>query len=953
MADLEASRIHFGVNNNDDEEEQIVVSKKTLKRVKSRNILSRNSDDDDNEDKDESTSYDEDSDEAGSGDENDLDEPADEEPEYMKSRAEQVNAKRKLLNNISEKRSKKVKKIDPDTVNINDIDLSDKEDAKNIVPVHNSVTSSANQIRNNDDDIPEDFMPDVVSSIFRKNDFSYLKLRPDHTIRPIWISPNDGKIILESFSPLAEQAQDFLITIAEPISRPAHIHEYRITAYSLYAAVSVGLEPDDIISVLDRLSKVPVASSIINFIKGATVSYGKVKLVIKQNRYFVETSQTNILNMLLDDPVIGKLRIDNIEDNTDADKDTKIKTTSEMILENQLAENINPDDVEAVFKSVVGGAQSVKPNNVAENLATSAVDDDDDDDDDKVHSFEIGTEAVEIVKKRCQEIDYPVLEEYDFRNDKRNPDLPIDLKPSTQVRPYQEKSLSKMFGNGRARSGIIVLPCGAGKTLVGITAACTIKKSVIVLCTSSVSVMQWRQQFLQWCTLQPENCAVFTSENKEMFETESGLVVSTYSMVANTRNRSHDSQKVMDFLTGREWGFIILDEVHVVPAAMFRRVVSCIAAHAKLGLTATLVREDDKISDLNFLIGPKLYEANWMELSQKGHIANVQCAEVWCPMTSEFYQEYLRESARKRMLLYIMNPTKFQACQYLIQYHEARGDKIIVFSDNVYALQEYALKLQKPFIFGSTPQNERMKILANFQHNDKINTIFLSKVGDTSIDLPEATCLIQISSHYGSRRQEAQRLGRILRAKRRNDEGFNAFFYSLVSKDTQEMYYSTKRQAFLIDQGYAFKIITHLHGLENLPGLAYSTVRERRELLQEVLLKNEELGQIEMGEDEHARKQKGKKALNKKIVKEAENGLGTSTSVKKEDGGISTVRTEATLAGLGGGEEMAYLEYDGDNHGEEDGASGKSTNSSGYSRHHPLIRKMYYKNEKPVYYRRK
>lgn len=191
--------------------------------------------------------------------------------------------------------------------------------------------------------------------------------------------------------------------------------------------------------------------------------------------------------------------------------------------------------------------------------------------------------------------------------------------------------------------------------------------------------MQWRQQFLQWCTLQPENCAVFTSDNKEMFQTESGLVVSTYSMVANTRNRSHDSQKVMDFLTGREWGFIILDEVHVVPAAMFRRVVSTIAAHAKLGLTATLVREDDKIGDLNFLIGPKLYEANWMELSQKGHIANVQCAEVWCPMTAEFYQEYLRETARKRMLLYIMNPTKFQACQFLIQYHERRGDKIIVF----------------------------------------------------------------------------------------------------------------------------------------------------------------------------------------------------------------------------------------------------------------------------------
>ncbi|EDO17875.1 hypothetical protein Kpol_1043p66 [Vanderwaltozyma polyspora DSM 70294] len=744
-------------------------------------------------------------------------------------------------------------------------------------------------------DIPADFNPDVVTSMFKSHDFSYLKLRPDHASRPIWISPSDGRIILESFSPLAEQAQDFLVTIAEPVSRPSHIHEYRITAYSLYAAVSVGLETDDILSVLDRLSKVPVAPSIVNFIRSATVSYGKVKLVIKHNRYFVETTQADILQMLLKDTVIGRLRIDT---DKQQQQEQQQQQQQQQKSKTDASKNVNPNDVEAMFTAVVGGDNELE---------------EDEDDIDAVHSFEIANESVELVKRRCQEIDYPVLEEYDFRNDHRNPDLDIDLKPSTQIRPYQEKSLSKMFGNGRARSGIIVLPCGAGKTLVGITAACTIKKSVIVLCTSSVSVMQWRQQFLQWCTLQPENCAVFTSDNKEMFQTESGLVVSTYSMVANTRNRSHDSQKVMDFLTGREWGFIILDEVHVVPAAMFRRVVTAIAAHAKLGLTATLVREDDKISDLNFLIGPKLYEANWMELSQKGHIANVQCAEVWCPMTVDFYQEYLRENARKRMLLYIMNPTKFQACQFLIQYHEKRGDKIIVFSDNVYALQEYALKLGKPFIYGSTPQQERMNILQNFQYNDQINTIFLSKVGDTSIDLPEATCLIQISSHYGSRRQEAQRLGRILRAKRRNDEGFNAFFYSLVSKDTQEMYYSTKRQAFLVDQGYAFKVITHLHGMELLPNLAYASGRERRELLQEVLLKNEEAAGIEIGDD-------------------AENTIGRGGNAHKRFKS-KAVRGEGSLAGLAGGEDMAYMEY--------------STNKNKeLKEHHPLIRKMYYKNPK-------
>lgn len=744
-------------------------------------------------------------------------------------------------------------------------------------------------------DIPKDYVPDAVSKVFGRQDFSYLKLKPDHFSRPLWISPVDGRIILESFSPLAEQAQDFLITVAEPRSRPSHIHEYSITSYSLYAAVSVGLETDDIIGVLNRLSKTPVPDSFLKFIRDATIKFGKVKLVLKHNRFFVESTQADILQMLLSDPVIGPLRIlpEHERKTQQAEQQANAEQNGEQ---NDATANTNGQKPSDVFASAVGKTAE-----------------DDDDDLDAVHLFEIPSESVEIVKRRLYEIEYPVLEEYDFRNDNINAHLDIDLKPSTQIRPYQEKSLSKMFGNGRARSGIIVLPCGAGKTLVGITAACTIKKSVVVLCTSSVSVMQWRQQFLQWCTIQPENIAVFTSDNKEMFSTDAGLVVSTYSMVANTRNRSHDSQKFMDFLTSREWGFIILDEVHVVPAAMFRRVVSTIAAHSKLGLTATLVREDEKILDLNFLIGPKLYEANWMELAQKGHIANVQCAEVWCPMTAEFYQEYLRESARKRMLLYIMNPTKFQACQFLIHYHERRGDKIIVFSDNVYALQEYALKLGKPFIYGSTPQQERMTILQNFQHNEQVNTIFLSKVGDTSIDLPEATCLIQISSHYGSRRQEAQRLGRILRAKRRNDEGFNAFFYSLVSKDTQEMYYSTKRQAFLVDQGYAFKVITHLSGMEQLPDLAYASARERRELLQQVLLKNEDAAGVEIGDDEGT------------------NFMPRSGKPKAESS--NAARSAGSLAGLAGGEDMAYIEYS------------KNKNKE-LREHHPLIQKMYYKKKK-------
>ena len=210
----------------------------------------------------------------------------------------------------------------------------------------------------------------------------------------------------------------------------------------------------------------------------------------------------------------------------------------------------------------------------------------------------------------------------------------------------------------------------------------------------------------------------------------SGVTISTYTMVAYSGKRSFDAEQMMDFLRNTEWGLLILDEVHVAPAKVFRKVLSEMKAHCKLGLTATLLREDEKIDELNYLIGPKLYEANWLDLSKNGFIANVQCAEVWCPMTPEFYREYLSrtKNARQRKLLYVMNPRKFQACQYLIDVHEKRGDKIIVFSDDVYALRAYAETLKKPFIYGPVTHYERKKILDNFQRNPACSCIFLSKV---------------------------------------------------------------------------------------------------------------------------------------------------------------------------------------------------------------------------------
>ncbi|XP_072436134.1 general transcription and DNA repair factor IIH helicase/translocase subunit XPB [Chiloscyllium punctatum] len=657
-----------------------------------------------------------------------------------------------------------------------------------------------------------------------------MSLKEDHTSRPLWVAP-DGHIFLEAFSPVYKYAQDFLVAIAEPVCRPTHTHEYKLTAYSLYAAVSVGLQTSDIIEYLQKLSKTSIPEGIVQFIKLCTVSYGKVKLVLKHNRYFVESTHPDVIQKLLQDHVIKQCRLRTAEgDDTELIMGT-VSSKSAMLMSKAVQNN-----------GAASTSQSADPvpskTDVPADLLDfyEQMDKDEEEEEEELQtvSFEVKQEMIEELQKQCIHMEYPLLAEYDFRNDTINPDVNIDLKPTAVLRPYQEKSLRKMFGNGRARSGVIVLPCGAGKSLVGVTAACTVRKRCLVLCTSAVSVEQWKSQFKMWSTIDDSQICRFTSDAKDK-PIGCSIAISTYSMLGHTTKRSWEAERVMEWMKSQEWGLMLLDEVHTIPAKMFRRVLTIVQAHCKLGLTATLVREDDKIVDLNFLIGPKLFEANWMELQNSGYIAKVQCAEVWCPMSPEFYREYVAIKTKKRMLLYVMNPNKFRACQFLIRFHERRNDKIIVFADNVFALKEYAIKLNKPYIYGPTSQGERMQILQNFTHNPKINTIFISKVGDTSFDLPEANVLIQISSHGGSRRQEAQRLGRVLRAKKGMvAEEYNAFFYSLVSQDTQEMAYSAKRQRFLVDQGYSFKVITKLAGLEE-EDLAFATKDEQQQLLQKVL----------------------------------------------------------------------------------------------------------------------
>jgi DNA excision repair protein ERCC-3 len=281
------------------------------------------------------------------------------------------------------------------------------------------------------------------------------------------------------------KAYDFVISIAEPVNRAHFIHEYKISTYSLYAAVSLGLDTDSIITALNRLSKVPVDIEVEDFIRQNTESYGKVKLVLKEDKYYLEATDSSELKRMMGDEELSSCFAGSTFDVT-IDKTTP---------------KFKRDDRE--------GAQ-----------AEAGDEDEDGDDpwgngeegDGNVSRIQVHGHRVRDVKKRCSMLHLPVLEEYDFRNDSKNPSLNIQLRPTVCVRAYQAKSLSKMFGGGRARSGIIVLPCGAGKTLVGISAATTVNKQILVVTSSSVAVEQWRCEFLKFTTIKPEAITCFQAE---------------------------------------------------------------------------------------------------------------------------------------------------------------------------------------------------------------------------------------------------------------------------------------------------------------------------------------------------------------------------------------------------------------------------------------------------------
>jgi DNA excision repair protein ERCC-3 len=368
-----------------------------------------------------------------------------------------------------------------------------------------------------------------------------------------------------------------------------------------------------------------------------------------------------------------------------------------------------------------------------------------------------------------------------------------------RVRDYQRMAVDAFHAGGDVRggSGVIVLPCGAGKTIVGIAALALLKKNTLVLTTSTTSVEQWHREIIDKTDLDESMVATYTGESKAI----APITLATYQIVTYRPKKDGEFPHFKLF-NERDWGLIIYDEVHLLPAPVFR-ITAEIQARRRLGLTATLVREDGREEDVFSLIGPKKYDVPWRVLEQKGWIAEAKCHEVRIALPGTERMDYAVAEWRDKFRLASENPVKDELVARLLDRHDGPDDRVIVIGQYLKQIRRIAERFNLPLITGQTGNNEREDLYRRFRTGE-VKRMVLSKVGNFAIDLPDANVMIQVSGTFGSRQEEAQRLGRILRPKGGDDV---AHFYTLVTRDTREMDFAHHRQLFLTEQGYSYEIL--------------------------------------------------------------------------------------------------------------------------------------------------
>ncbi len=364
-------------------------------------------------------------------------------------------------------------------------------------------------------------------------------------------------------------------------------------------------------------------------------------------------------------------------------------------------------------------------------------------------------------------------------------------------RPYQREAVDAFLGDGSAGKGYgnIILPCGSGKTVVAIHAACRLKTNTLILCPNVTSVHQWKRELLAKTTLREDEIGEYSGEVKEVRP----VTIATYQIMIYRQGDS-DEYKHFSLLRDNPWGFVVYDEVHMLPAACFK-VTAEIQSMYRLGLTATLVREDHREAEVFSLVGPKRYDTPWSDLERQGFIATAHCHEIRVPLSDESAMEYAKARGNAgRYRIAAENPFKFTVLESLLARHA--GDRVLIIAQYLDQLNEVKKRFGFPMITGSTSNRKRDELYDDFR-SGKESVLIVSKVANYAIDLPDASVAIQLSGSFGSRQEEAQRLGRILRPKEKDSH-----FYTVVTKFTSEEDFAQNRQKFLAEQGYSYEIET-------------------------------------------------------------------------------------------------------------------------------------------------
>ncbi len=417
-------------------------------------------------------------------------------------------------------------------------------------------------------------------------------------------------------------------------------------------------------------------------------------------------------------------------------------------------------------------------------------------------SFAVEDACRGVLKQALIAVGYPAE---DLAGYTTGSDLDIPLRETSlaglpfRVRDYQRMAVEAFHAGGDVRggSGVVVLPCGAGKTIVGITAMAALGKHTLVLTTSTTAVEQWRREILDKTALLEHQVATYTGDSKEI----APVTLATYQIVTYRPKKDGDFPHFHLF-NARDWGLIVYDEVHLLPAPVFR-ITAEIQARRRLGLTATLVREDGREEDVFSLIGPKKFDVPWRVLEQKGWIAEALCHEIRLGLREDRRMEYATSEWRDKFRIASENPVKDDLVERLLDRYDRPEDRVLIIGQYLKQLRRIAERFELPLITGQTSNAERDELYNRFRRGE-IRKLVLSKVGNFAIDLPDANVMIQVSGTFGSRQEEAQRLGRILRPKNGSEP---AHFYTLVSRDTREMDFAHHRQLFLTEQGYSYEIL--------------------------------------------------------------------------------------------------------------------------------------------------